>query len=112
MSRPVGTPLLTERVKLFVPATWVLRSGKRRYVFMDALQPRIFRISHIAYSSNRLSARFSQLVHRGMYNMKLLYGLTAIDIDQPQKDYAVSVELEIVVGEGQDTTQKASVEAG
>jgi hypothetical protein len=44
--------------------------------------------------------------------MKLLYGLTAIDIDQPQKDYAVSVELEIVVGEGQDTTQKASVEAG
>jgi hypothetical protein len=47
-----------------------------------------------------------------MYNMKVLYGLTAIDIDQPQKDYAVSVELEIVIGEGQDTTQKASVDAG
>jgi hypothetical protein len=41
-----------------------------------------------------------------MYNTKVLYGLCVIDIDKPQKDLAVSVELEIVVGEGKDKNEK------
>jgi hypothetical protein len=43
-----------------------------------------------------------------MYNTKVFYGLRAIDIDKPQKDSAVSVELEIVVGEGKDEAEKIS----
>jgi hypothetical protein len=41
-----------------------------------------------------------------MYNTKELYGLDAIDIDKPQKDLAVSVELEIIIGEGNDENEK------
>jgi hypothetical protein len=108
MARPVGTPLVNERVKLFVPETWVIKSDKRRYVFIDAAQPKIFTLSNSVYNSNKLSARFSQLLHRNMYNTKILYGLRAIDIDKPQKNLAVSVELEIVVGEGKDEIEKSS----
>jgi hypothetical protein len=97
---------MDERVELFVPEAWVLASHKRRYVFLDAVHPKITALSKKAYDSNRLSARFSQLLHRGRYNTKVLYGLKAIDIDQPQKDLALSVVLEIIVGEGQDTARK------
>jgi hypothetical protein len=93
-------------VKLFVPEAWVLKSAKRRYVFIDAAQPKIFALSNKAYGSNKLSARFSQLLHRGMYNTKEFYGLRAIDVDKPQKDLAVSVELEIIIGEGNDENEK------
>jgi hypothetical protein len=106
MARPIGTPLIEERVELFVPEVWVLKSGRRRYVFLDAIQPRITALSKKVYNSNKLSARFSQLLHRNMYNTKIIYGLHVIDIDKPQKDLAVSVILEIRVSEGQDTTRK------
>jgi hypothetical protein len=107
VSRPVGTPLVKDHVKLFVPEAWVLESEKHRYVFIDAVQPKIFALSNSVYNSNKLSARFSQLLHRSMYNTKVLYGLRAMDIDKPQKDAAVSVELEIIVGEGKDGSEKA-----
>jgi hypothetical protein len=102
----MGTPLVKERVRLFIPEAWVLKSAGHRYVFTGALQPKVFALSANVYDSNRLSARFSQLLHRNMYNTKVLYGLRAIDIDRPQKDFAVSVELEIVVGEGKDENEK------
>jgi hypothetical protein len=108
MARPVGTPLVNERVKLFVPETWVMNSDRHRYIFIDAIQPKIFTLSKTIYNSNKLSARFSQLLHRNMYNTKILYGLRAIDIDKPQKNLAVSVELEIIAGEGKDATEKSA----
>jgi hypothetical protein len=108
VSRPIGTPLVKERVKLFVPEAWVLESEKHRYIFINAVQAKLFALSNSVYNSNKLSARFSQLLHRGMYNTKVLYGLRAIDIDKPQKDLAVSVELEIIVGEGKDEDEKIS----
>jgi hypothetical protein len=106
MSRPIGTPLVKDRVKLFIPKDWVLKSRQRRYVFVDAMQSKIFALSNTVYNSNKLSARFSQLLHRDMYNITTLYGLRAIDIDKPQKDVAVSVELEITVGERKDEIEK------
>jgi hypothetical protein len=112
MARPIGTPLVNERVKLFVPETWVIKSDRHRYIFVDAMQSKIFKISNSVYNSNKLSARFSQLLHRNMYNTKILYGLRAIDIDKPQKNLAVSVELEIIVGEGQDAARKTNAGAG
>jgi hypothetical protein len=108
MARPAGTPLVRERVKLFVPEEWVIKSGKRRYIFVNAVQPKIFTLSNSVYNSNKLSARFSQLLHRNMYATKTFYGLRAIDIDTPQKGAAVSVELEIIVGEGKDTSDNMS----
>jgi hypothetical protein len=106
MARPFGTPLVRERVKLFVPEEWVVTAGKRRYVYVYAVQPKISALSNSVYNSNKLSARFSQLLHRGLYDTKILYGVRAIDIDAPQGDLAVSVELEIMVGEGKDEIEK------
>jgi hypothetical protein len=51
--------------------------------------------------------RFLQSLSRELYNQRSLYGLRAIDIDQPQReDIAVSVRLEIVVGEGEDSYEQ------
>jgi hypothetical protein len=108
MARPVGTPRVHERVKLFVPEAWVIKSGRYRYIFLDAIQPKISALSISVYNSNKLSARFSQLLHRGMYNTKSIYGLRAIDIDRPQRNLAVSVELKIIIGEGKDESEKNS----
>jgi hypothetical protein len=59
------------------------------------------------FSTTKIYHRFIQAVGRGVYNQRLLYGLRAIDIDQPQKaGIAVSVRLEIVVGEGEDSYEQ------
>jgi hypothetical protein len=105
VSRPFGTPLVKERIKLFVPKEWVLTVDKRRYVYLHALQPKIFTLSNSVYKSSKLSARFSQLLHRNMYNTKILYGIGAVDIDTPQS-LAVSVELDITVGGGKDAVER------
>jgi hypothetical protein len=107
MARPVGSPLTKDKVKLFIPEEWVLKDGKRRYVFIGVLQPKVFRLSQNMWKSNKLAARFSQLIHRKLYNLATFYGLCAIDIDEPQrKTCAVSLELTITIGEGQDEVEK------
>jgi hypothetical protein len=107
MARPVGSPLTKDKVKLFIPEEWVLKYGKRRYVFIGVLQPKVWKLSQSLWKSNKLAARFSQLIHRKLYNLAVFYGLRAIDIDKPQlDDCAVSLELTIIIGEGLDEVVK------
>jgi hypothetical protein len=103
----VGTPSETGVVKLYIPEDWVARQGRRKYVFVDALLPRIRQLSFHRFGSTKIYHRFIQAIARAIYNQKQLYGLRAIDIDQPQREgIAVSVRLEIIVGEGEDSYEQ------
>jgi hypothetical protein len=107
MARPVGSPLTVGIVKLYIPGDWVLRQGKHRYVFIDAIGQKVSKLSVQICGSTKIYQRFQQALSRERYNQKPLYGLRAIDIDQPQKaDIAVSVRLEIIVGEGEDSYER------
>jgi hypothetical protein len=106
MARPVGSPVTRHLIKLHIPETWVLKKGKVRYAFVEALSPRVFRATEGANDTNVYS-RYKQILHRGIYNVTELYGLRAIDIDVPQEsERSVSVQLEIIVGEGKDEVRK------
>jgi hypothetical protein len=107
MARPVGSPSTIGVARLYIPEDWVFRSNRHKYVFIDALSPKVRQLSFSHRCSFKLYQRFHQSLTRGLYNQRTLYGLRAIDIDQPQKEgIAVSVRLEIIVGEGEDSYEQ------
>jgi hypothetical protein len=64
-------------------------------------------LSQQRFQTLKLYQRYAKSLERELYNQRTLYGLRAIDIDQPQKEgIAVSVRLEIVVGEGEDSYEQ------
>jgi hypothetical protein len=107
MARKIGTPLTESELTIYIPDDCVLKKGKRRYVFIDVLSPKIHRLSYDMDNSTRLYMRYNQILHRGLYNTGIFYGLRAIDIDMPQEeDRTVSVRLNIIIGEGKDEAKK------
>jgi hypothetical protein len=107
MARPVGSPGTKHLIKLHIPEAWVLKKGKARYVFVEALSPKIWELSKTVDGAQKLAYRFSTILHRGLYSVTELYGLRAMNIDEPQNPkLSVSVQLEIIVGEGKDEVRK------
>jgi hypothetical protein len=107
MARKAGTPLTESELTIHISNDHVIKNGKHRYVFIDVLSPRIYRLSYGMDNSARLYTRYNQILHRGLYNTGIFYGLRAIDIDMPQeKSRAVSVRLNIIIGEGKDEAKK------
>jgi hypothetical protein len=107
MAKSVGSPLTVSVVQLYIPEDWVAKQGKRRYAMVDALTFKVRQLSLRETKSLKLYQRFLQSLSRGLYNQRALFGLRAIDIDQPQRaDIAVSVRLEIIVGEGEDSYEQ------
>jgi hypothetical protein len=107
MARKTGTPLTESELTIYISSDCVIKNGKHRYVFIDVLSPRIHRLSYDIDNSTRLYTRYNQILHRGLYNIKIFYGLRAIDIDMPQEEArTVSVRLNIITGEGKDEAKK------
>jgi hypothetical protein len=108
MARTIGTPLTRTDVKLHIPEDCVMKQGRRRYVFVDVLSPKIRQLSFNVFGSKKLYESYHKILYRELYNMKAFYGLRAIDIDKPMLDgIDVSVQLEIIVGEGEDSCSRA-----
>jgi hypothetical protein len=107
MARKIGTPLTESELTVHIPADCILKKGRHRYVFIDVLSPRIYKLSDDTDNSVKLYMRYNQILHRGLYNTKIFYGLRAIDIDAPQEEgRTVSVRLNIIIGEGKDESKK------
>jgi hypothetical protein len=107
MGRKTGTPLTESELTVYVTEDCVLKSGKRRYVFTDVLSPKIHRLSMDTDGSTKLYIRYSQILHRGLYNTGVFYGLRAIDIDKPQgEERTISARLKVVIGEGENEVKK------
>lgn len=104
MARTAGSPLNVCLIKIHIPEDWVCKQGRHRYVFVDALSPKVYQLSRRKDGTKTLYNRFHVILTRKLYNLKILYGIRAIDIDQPHIDgFDVSVRLEIIVGDGEDS---------
>jgi hypothetical protein len=109
MARPVGSPTIVGVAKLHVPESFVYKQGRRRYVFAEVVLSKIHSLSVQQDGTRRLYLRFHASLRRELYNQVTLYGLRAIDADNPQKpEVAVSVRLEIIIGEGKDSYKQSS----
>jgi hypothetical protein len=92
---------------LYVSEDWVLKQNRHRYVFTDALLPKIRQLSDKAHGSFKLYNNFHAALRRGLYNVSIFYEKRAIDIDKPLRDdIAVSIRPRIIVGEGEDSYEK------
>jgi hypothetical protein len=90
-----------------MPEDWAVKRGKRRYVFVDALSPKVRQLSVQNDGSLKIYNRFYKTLFKESYNQETIHGLRAIDIDQPQKPgIGVPVRLEIIVGEGTDSYER------
>jgi hypothetical protein len=109
MARPFGTSTTKSILTLYIPGDWVFKAGRKRYVFLEALYLKIHQLLIVSAQNKVLYNRFSQLVRRDVYNIIILHGVRALDIDHPQDDKRnVSIALKIIVGEGQDSLEIVS----
>lgn len=103
MPRPQGTPLTHTVLKMYVPESHVLTLKKKRYVFMQLVNKHVYAIMESSEDPKALKGRYFACIKRNGYALKEIYGLAAIDIDEPMLEGSpVSVELKFTVGEGKD----------
>jgi hypothetical protein len=104
MARPFGTSTTKSVITLYIPEDWVFKAARKRYVFLEAVSPKIHQITASVTQSRVMYFRFKQMVGRELYNIAIFYGLQALNIDHPQDDKRnVSIALKIIVGTGQDS---------
>jgi hypothetical protein len=104
MARKPGSPLTRRTVTLHVPEDWIFTRKGRQYIFVDLLFKRMSKLSMEVYGTNNLSARFSQLVFRDMLNTVDVYGMRALNVEEPErKGLPVSLDIHIIGGEGEDS---------
>ena len=96
MARPIGKPGVAECITITVHQDWVVSTQKNRYVFVDTFLSGIRRLSLTRYGSLALYRRVVQTLKRNLYNTVTIYGLQAINIDDPQH-VIVSAWLKFVV---------------
>jgi hypothetical protein len=101
MARQVGGILTESILRIHIPEDWVIPYEKKRYVYTTLLSARIITLSKKVSKTSKFYYRYRIGRQRNLYNNRMLYGLEAIDIDNPQ-DITVSAKLEIIVGEGKD----------
>ena len=96
MPRPVGCIEFQEVITIPVPRANVIQVKKDRYVFTDTFSNRVRRLCIESVGDMKLYQRFVQTVSRRRYNMVDIYGMPAINIDDPH-NAVVSVWLEFEV---------------
>lgn len=97
MGRQVGSIAAETLVTIPVLNDWVMTSKKKRYVFLCHIQPRVYEATRQAEDGGRkMYDKFTRCIRMGLYNIVKIYGLDAIDIDEPQS-IMVSVRLKFIV---------------
>ncbi len=95
MSLPVGSIRTEVVITVHVPENFVMTSAGKRYVFIVHIQPKIFDACKVAGNmkpyQNYIKAR-----RNDMYNVVSVYGLDAVDIDNPHL-HNVSSKLSIKI---------------
>jgi len=79
---------------------WVMTAqhgrNKIQYVFTGAFSNKVRKLSVETFGNLKMYQRFAQSVTRNLYNTTEIYGMKAINIDQPQESI-VSVRLKFVI---------------
>lgn len=83
MGHPVGKPDIEEYITIPVLNDWVVQTQKSRYVFVGTFLSKIRQLSVARTGTLALYHRVIQTFRRGWYNTAMIYGVEAIDIDNP-----------------------------
>jgi hypothetical protein len=102
--KTVGSPSRVLPVTVHIRQEEVIPYKGRRYVFVRVLSPRIYALSVQTPGLTWMASRFAQLVAARRYTVVDLYGLEAIDIQEPNR-VTVAFPLTIIVGDGTDTVR-------
>jgi hypothetical protein len=105
MPRVTGCPQSVTRITLHLREEWVIPFEGRRYVFLDLVQPLVTKLVKDSGGDRKIPARLSQLIHRGQYAIRELYGLPVLNIDEPNT-IPTSLPFRLVVGRGKDTLRQ------
>lgn len=101
MARITGTVEKEEMVVIPVMKHWIIRVKNTRYVYVDLVSPKVRKMSREMFGDVKIYSRFAQTVQRGLYNVVEIYGMKAINIDEPQ-DTIVSVRVKFVLSDDKD----------
>ena len=97
MGRQIGSITAETLVTVPVHAECVMSAKGKRYVFLAHIQPRVYEATRRANGGERkMYDKFTRCIRQGLYNIVKIYGLEAIDIDEPQT-VLVSVRLKFAV---------------
>ena len=92
MARTIGSISTETLVTVPVRSDYVMTAKGHRYVFLCHIQPRLYDAARKEHGNRRLYDNFVRASRHGLYNISRVYGLDAIDIDDPQS-MVVSVQL-------------------
>lgn len=98
MPRPVGCIDFQEVITIPVPRKNIIQVKKERYVFTDTFSYRVRKMCIDSLGDMKLYQRFIQTLTRRRYNMVDIYGMPAVNIDDPH-NAVVSVWLEFEVAD-------------
>lgn len=102
MARTPGSVATETSVTVPVFADYVMSARGKRFVFLQHVQPKLYEISRRVNGNRRMYDNFIRGLRMGMYNIARIYGLDAINIDEPQLAI-VSVRLKFeLVEKGAD----------
>jgi hypothetical protein len=96
MARSIGSIASETLVTIPVKQNWVMTAKGRRYVFLALVQPRVYEATETAKGNRKLYDKFTRAARNGLYNIVSIYGMDAIDIDEPQV-VLVSVRLKFAI---------------
>ena len=96
MGHPVGKPGIEEVVTVTVPKDHVITVQRTRYVFVDTFMSQIHRMSLERFGNRSFYIRVKRTFGKHLYNTATIYGMEAIDIDNPH-NVVVSAWFKFIV---------------
>jgi hypothetical protein len=106
MGRTIGSIVTETLVTIPVQQNWVMTAKSRRYVFLALVQPKVYEATGTSKANRKLYDKFNRGTRLGLYNIVNIYGMQAIDIDEPQVTL-VSVRLKFaIVRSGSDAVSE------
>jgi hypothetical protein len=84
MSRTVGSITSETLITVPVQRNYVMTAKGKHYIYLAHVQPKVYEATAKAMGSRAMYDSFNRAIRHGLYNMVKIYGLDAINIEDPQ----------------------------
>jgi hypothetical protein len=84
MGRPIGSIADAKIVTVPINKDWIMSAKNKRYVFVSLIEKQVYKITLKETGDRKLYNKFARGMHKKLYNTVSIYGLTAINVDDPQ----------------------------
>ena len=84
MGRPIGSVADEKIVTVPINKDWIMSAKNKRYVFTTLVEKQVYKITLKETGDRKLYNKFVRGLRKKLYNTVSVYGLTAINVDDPQ----------------------------